>query len=379
MRVLGVSVGKITDIDAGDQSVRVTMQVDDSVDVPADAKAVIIAQSLVSARFVQLTPVYSGGEEIADDATIPMERTASPVEWDEIKEELMRLSEALGPEELDPQLPRTVHRHRCGESRRQWSDDQQHTSGTLRHDEDAVGRSNRSVRHRPQPADLRVGALAEQRADRAVRRPLGIRVECTGRSSDQLGVSLTDLNVAVGDVQRFVQDNRAGLTESVQRLADATEVLARKRPEIERVLHSGPTALSNFYNIYKPAQGSLTGALAINNAANPIEWMCGSVGAAANATSERSEELCRQQLGPVLSSIQANYLPVLSNPLAGVQAFPDQIEYSEPGLEEASAGRGTAPEQPAMPASPLDGLIQGMPDISVPGDLGSLLQPGGGR
>lgn len=79
------------------------MQVDDSVEVPADAKAVIIAQSLVSARFVQLTPVYSGRDEIANGATIPVERTASPVEWDEIKAELMRLSESLGPEELDPQ------------------------------------------------------------------------------------------------------------------------------------------------------------------------------------------------------------------------------------------------------------------------------------
>ncbi|MDV3206585.1 MAG: MlaD family protein, partial [Rhodococcus ruber] len=103
VRVLGVSVGRITRIEPGDDLVRVQMQVDDSVDIPADAKAVIIAQSLVSARFVQLTPVYSGGPQLADDATIPLERTASPVEWDQIKTELMRLSEALGPQGLDPQ------------------------------------------------------------------------------------------------------------------------------------------------------------------------------------------------------------------------------------------------------------------------------------
>lgn len=380
VRVLGVSVGKITDIDPGDEVVRVTMQVDNSVDVPADAKAVIIAQSLVSARFVQLTPVYSGGEEIADDATIPVEHTASPVEWDEIKAELMRLSEALGPEELDPQgsLGRFIdtaaenldgNGATINSTLRELSD----TMNTL-----SEGRTDLFGTVRNLQTFVSVLSQSNEQIVQFGGRLASVS-NVLAESSDQLGVSLTDLNVAVGDVQRFVQDNRAGLTESVQRLADATEVLARKRPEIERVLHSGPTALSNFYNIYKPAQGSLTGALAINNAANPIEWMCGSVGAAANATSERSEELCRQQLGPVLSSIQANYLPVLSNPLAGVQAFPDQIEYSEPWLEEASAGRGTAPEQPAMPASPLDGLIQGMPGISVPGDLGSLLQPGGGR
>src|SRR5690606_21653311 len=103
VRVLGVSVGRISDIEPRDDLVRVTMQVDSGVEIPSDAKAVVIAQSLVSARFVQLTPVYSGGPTIEDGTTIPMQRTASPVEWDQIKTELMRLSEALGPEELDPQ------------------------------------------------------------------------------------------------------------------------------------------------------------------------------------------------------------------------------------------------------------------------------------
>ncbi|NKS81106.1 hypothetical protein GS530_08775 [Rhodococcus hoagii] len=74
------------------------MNVDRSVDIPADAKAVIIAPSLVAARFVQLTPVYTGGESMADGAEIPLDRTAVPVEWDEIKTELTKLSDALGPQ-----------------------------------------------------------------------------------------------------------------------------------------------------------------------------------------------------------------------------------------------------------------------------------------
>ena len=36
----------------------------------------IVAQSLVTGRFVQLTPVFSSGEKLANNATIPMERTA---------------------------------------------------------------------------------------------------------------------------------------------------------------------------------------------------------------------------------------------------------------------------------------------------------------
>ncbi|QOV99385.1 MCE family protein [Rhodococcus pyridinivorans] len=381
VRVLGVSVGRISDIEPRDDLVQVTMKVDDGVEIPSDASAVVIAQSLVSARFVQLTPVYSGGPTIEDGATIPMQRTASPVEWDQIKTELMRLSEALGPEELDPQgsLGRFIdtaaenlegNGQTVREALRELSD----TMRTL-----SEGRTDLFSTIRNLQTFVSVLSSSNEQIVQFGGRLASVS-DVLAQSSDQLGVSLSELNIAVGDVQRFVQDNRAELTESVERLADATEVLARKRPEIERVLHSGPTSLANFYNIYKPAQGSLTGALAINNLANPVEWMCGSVAAAANATSERSEELCRQQLGPVLSSINANYLPLLVNPLAGVQAFPDDIVYTETWLEEASAGRGTAPEPSSSEtASPVDGILGGLPSLQVPQDLGSLLQPGGVR
>lgn len=379
VRVLGVPVGRITSIEPGNDMSRVTMVVDNSVDVPADAQAVIIAQSLVSARFIQLTPVFSGGDAIGDDATIPVSRTASPVEWDEIKTELMRLSEALGPEDLDPQgsLGRFIDTaaENLDGNGTTVRDALRELSETMRTLSD--GRTDLFSTVRNLQAFVSVLSTSNEQIVQFGGRLASVS-DVLASSSDQLGTSLTDLNIAIGDVQRFIQDNRDGLTESVERLADATEVLARKRPEIERVLHSGPTALANFYNIYKPAQGSLTGALAVSNGRNPIEWMCGSVGAVANATSDRSEELCRQQLGPVLTSLSSNYLPYLINPIAGVQAFPDQIHYTEPWLEGASAERGVAPDAAPAP-SPAAGLLSGMPTISVPGDLGSLLQPGGGR
>ena len=49
--------------------------------LPADASAYIVADSLVGGRFIQVTPVYQGGQKLADGAQIPMERTAIPVEW----------------------------------------------------------------------------------------------------------------------------------------------------------------------------------------------------------------------------------------------------------------------------------------------------------
>ena len=56
VRVLGVPVGTVDTVEPTGTDVTVTMSYDDDVQLPADAKAVIIAPSLVGDRYVQLTP-----------------------------------------------------------------------------------------------------------------------------------------------------------------------------------------------------------------------------------------------------------------------------------------------------------------------------------
>lgn len=86
VRVSGVKVGTIATIHPEGAHASMTLHVDRDVPIPADAKAVIVAQNLISARYVELTPAYhSSGPTMPDGATIPAERTAIPVEWDEVK------------------------------------------------------------------------------------------------------------------------------------------------------------------------------------------------------------------------------------------------------------------------------------------------------
>src|SRR5918994_277268 len=58
VRVLGVAVGTVTRVEPTGTDVTVTMTYDDEVRLPADARAVIIAPSVVGDRYVQLTPAY---------------------------------------------------------------------------------------------------------------------------------------------------------------------------------------------------------------------------------------------------------------------------------------------------------------------------------
>lgn len=168
--------------------------------------------------------------------------------------------------------------------------------------------------------------------------------------SDDLGAGLDNLDSAVADVKRFLDERGGQLTESVQNLAQVTQILADKRPQLEQVLHSGPVALANFYQIYKPAQGTLTGAVVLPNFRNPFAFLCGAVEALEDNGSQRTADLCKQQVAPVISSLMMNYPPLLVNPASGQQAFPSQLTFSPRAWPTASSIRRPARLRPRCPA-----------------------------
>src|SRR5258708_38047305 len=98
VRVLGVPVGTVDSIQPAGVRVKVTMTLNNGVPVPANVDAVVVAPSVVADRYIQLTPAYTGGRQLADGAVIPLSRTAIPVEVDQIYASLTKLLTALGPE-----------------------------------------------------------------------------------------------------------------------------------------------------------------------------------------------------------------------------------------------------------------------------------------
>ena len=97
VRILGVAVGTVERIEPQPDAARVTFSVDRRYPVPADVRAAILSPSLVSARAIQLVPAYSGGPTLQPGAVIPEERTAVPVEWDDFRAQLEKLTDSLQP------------------------------------------------------------------------------------------------------------------------------------------------------------------------------------------------------------------------------------------------------------------------------------------
>ena len=98
VKILGVAVGKVESRRPVRHQGRVKLNYDAKYKVPADAKAAVISPSIVGDRFVQLTPAYKGGDVMADNARLGVDRTATPLELDEIFGSLNDLNIALGPD-----------------------------------------------------------------------------------------------------------------------------------------------------------------------------------------------------------------------------------------------------------------------------------------
>ncbi|MET9488342.1 MCE family protein [Nocardia sp. NPDC006630] len=360
VRVLGVKVGTIDSIEAGQGQVKVKLTLQRGLDLPADAKAVLISPSLVSARFIQLAPAYTGGAKMGDGASIPLEHTAVPVEWDDIKAELTKLSKALGPigEDKQGSFGRAIDTaaNNLGDGNAQaFRDTLKELSSTLNTLSDGRTDLFGTIRNLQQFVDV-----LSKSNDQIVQfggRLASVSSVLANVSTD-LGSGLDNLDSAVTDVKRFLDERGGALTESVQRLGAATQVLADKKPELEQIMHSSPTALANFYQLYKPAQGSLTGALAAPNLANPIAFLCGAAESVGANDADKSAALCKQYLGPVLNSLAINYPAVMLNPVTSQNAFPEQLTYSPPDL----ANQVPAPGQPLSAPSP-----KSLSDLFIPG------------
>src|SRR5271167_4869476 len=105
VQIMGVKVGSIDAIEPAGDKMKVTFHYDSKFKVPADATASILNPSLVASRDIQLSPPYTGGPVMADNAVIPVERTQVPVEWDQLRDSLSTILDQLGPTPEQPKGP----------------------------------------------------------------------------------------------------------------------------------------------------------------------------------------------------------------------------------------------------------------------------------
>lgn len=97
VRVLGLPAGSVSDVEIDGDQVRVDMAIPSSIEIPADATAQIIPQSLIGERYIQISPAFTEGMTPAEDGTV-IEKTVIPVEPDEALAAIKEFLDSLDPD-----------------------------------------------------------------------------------------------------------------------------------------------------------------------------------------------------------------------------------------------------------------------------------------
>lgn len=280
VRVLGVPVGKVDKVTPDGTDVIVTMHYDKDVKVPRDAQAVIVAPSIVGDRYVQLTPAYTSGPTLPDGAVLQTDRTAVPLELDQIYGSLDQLVTALGPTGANKSgaltdLLQTTAANFGGQGAQvhQTIGDLSKLTKTLDDNKDALFGSADQL-------ETFVNKLSQN--DSTVRHfntaLSGVSTMLAGERSD-LSSSLHNLQVALGNVADFVKENKDALGKNISGLNQVLKTVVKNRAALDETLKAAPVALSNLYLAYNPDVGSLDtnanlGELAHQLATHPAQVLC---------------------------------------------------------------------------------------------------------
>lgn len=369
VRVVGVPVGRIESITPQSDAVKITMRVNNDVKIPADARAVIMSPNIVAARFVQLAPVYKDGAEMQDGATIELNRTAVPVEWDDVKTELTRLSQQLGPSAGQVQGPLSEFVNQAADTFDGNGDSFRNALRELSQTAGRLGDSSTDLFGTIKNLQILVDALSNSN-EQIVQFSghLASVSQVLADSTVGLDSTLGSLNQALSDVRGFLDENNETLVNSINRLTDFTSILTNQTDDVEQILHVLPNAMVNFYNIYNPAQGTANGLLGLPEFQNPVQFICGNFDGAGMPDYDKRSEICRQRMAPVLKRLAMNFPPFMAHGINTITAYKGQVIYDTPATEAKAKTY-----IPYLEWIPADGRFP--PRQGDPGDPSALLLP----
>ena len=384
--IMGARVGAIDKIEPAGEKMRVTFHYASKYKVPERASAVILNPSLVASRSIQLEPPYKGGPVLGDHAVIPIERTQVPVEWDQLRNSFTNIIDKLGPTPEQPKGP---------------------FGNIIESFADGLAGKGKQINTTFNSLSQALTALNDGRGDFfAVLHSLALFVNALHQDSQQfvalnanlaqitnsfthsdheLADALKQVDELLPTGRKFFADNREVLTKDIDNLAETTTTLVQ--PEafdaLETVFHTLPNTAANVLGIYEPTHGALTGAPAIINFANPMEFLCSSIQAASRLGYQESAELCAQYLAPILDAIKFNYLPFGLNVLSTADTLPKYVAYSEdrlrppPGYKDTTVPGVFSPDTPLSHGNHEAGWIvaPGMQGARVSGSTQNLLTP----
>lgn len=248
VRVLGLPAGTVREVEVEGDRVRIDMEIQEDVPVPADVAAQIIPQSLIGERYIQLSPAFEDGMEAAEDgAVIPLERTIVPVEPDEALAALKEFIDTLDPDGL-------------GELIGNLDED---LAGNGEKLNDALGGLSQTVETFAENDDVLlriVDSFDRLTATLSTReQQLGEVLDAFAEASQVLAderQSIEDLVGGLADLSRnglaLVGEHATDLRTDIQTLADAAATIEANLAAVTQLVQAGPILTGGLLQAYNP-------------------------------------------------------------------------------------------------------------------------------
>lgn len=267
VRMLGIKVGAVDSVTPQGTEVRVRMHLDSGAAAAADTGAVIISPSLVSDRYVQLTAPYGGtGPKLAGGTVIPLSRTATSVEIDQLTNGIVQLTKALGPQGAN----------KNGALADLLNVGAANLKGNGKEFNEAIEKlSQFSTTVSDNRGDLfqTLNNLATfthtlQSNDASVRglnTSLSAVAKTLADDRQSFTAALQQLGGALSKVKTFINHNHDLIASDVSKLSTITQALLQERASLNQALQTAPLALQNLINAYDPAHHALVGRGDLND------------------------------------------------------------------------------------------------------------------
>lgn len=252
--VLGMPVGRITEIHPEGQRVKVRFTVDKSVPIPKDATAAIVNTSIVTTRHLELSPVYAEGAQLHNGDTVA--QTKAPVEVAELFDSVNTLMKAFGGE---------------GKGKGPLADFLGLADGITAENGQRFAEAVTQMSKAGKFASDNGGAVVElikminnlttklvtnYPKMRAFSNSVTDVAATLDRQSPGLAAALADLNVMLRNTTEFLANNAGTIGVSTTKLAALAENLGDYSRQVVETIDIGPLLFQNLSNSVSEEQGA---------------------------------------------------------------------------------------------------------------------------
>lgn len=252
VQVIGVSIGKVTAIRPHGSRVDVTLRIDEGQPVARKAQALIMQSSLVTDRFVELTPAYTSGPTLATGDVISLDQTNSPANYDDVLAGLDDLLVALDKTSPDG----TSIGELIDDGAKQLDGKGARIAETLKATRAAMstvdGREG-DLKAITGNLDALVAMLARRDATlRSLATSVSSSTHTLASQRDELDKTLKALLELTDTTSTFVHDNRELITGDLAKTTRLLKLAAANKDEIAETFDLEPLVAENLWRTYDP-------------------------------------------------------------------------------------------------------------------------------